>query len=387
MRRRARELLCRSVVVALFCAGSVSAREITVRQDASGDFTSLEAAANSLSVGDTLSIGAGVWSEVYPWDAGTSGIVEVLLGVSVDSVTIIGDQAGGTVLESDQGQGTAITTSATVEFTRIENVRVKGVARGYVGLGSDAVELRNVRFDQCEIPAFITGLATFDNCTFARTTNVGVFGANSNAQVSLMRCDFVEGLGGLQMNPGSAGEVVNCDFDGVDSAVIADGASITVSDTQFRNLSLPLTARRGGNLDVRRVQAETASFGGIYCQSSSIVHVLDSSFIDVQSPVIDISSGGQVHMTSSQILPRDNGLFINASTLTTSPRIDLNFENNYWGTTDAEEIRARIVDGEDWPGNPAFNIFVDFEPFLLDPVKGAAQTMGSFKVRFLPREN
>ncbi len=57
----------------------------------------------------------------------------------------------------------------------------------------------------------------------------------------------------------------------------------------------------------------------------------------------------------------------------------LDLTNNYWGTTDVEEIAAHIIDGNDLPNS---NLIVDFEPIADGPVPTAQTTLDGLKAMY-----
>ncbi|MDD5718968.1 MAG: hypothetical protein PHQ53_04700 [Candidatus Krumholzibacteria bacterium] len=62
-----------------------------------------------------------------------------------------------------------------------------------------------------------------------------------------------------------------------------------------------------------------------------------------------------------------------------TPPVYFHLENNYWGTTDADEIATYIIDGHDLPN---VNMFVIFEPFLSGPVRTEQKTWSEVKGLF-----
>ena len=82
-------------------------------------------------------------------------------------------------------------------------------------------------------------------------------------------------------------------------------------------------------------------------------------------------------ITDSHILS-DAG-YIDCVNFSTSPVVELDFRNNYWGTSDAEEISARIQDGYD---DPSEYVHVLFEPFSDDPMGNENMSWGAVKSLF-----
>ena len=62
-----------------------------------------------------------------------------------------------------------------------------------------------------------------------------------------------------------------------------------------------------------------------------------------------------------------------------NPPTYFHLENNYWGTTDAEEIQAHMYDGH---FQQFSNMFVLFEPFEGGPVPTQKSSWGSLKAMY-----
>ena len=58
------------------------------------------------------------------------------------------------------------------------------------------------------------------------------------------------------------------------------------------------------------------------------------------------------------------------------PGTVLDFSNNYWGTSDPDQISEWIIDGHDDPGVAAV---VDFEPFATHPIDAEQKSWGEVK--------
>jgi hypothetical protein len=62
-----------------------------------------------------------------------------------------------------------------------------------------------------------------------------------------------------------------------------------------------------------------------------------------------------------------------------TPPVYFHLEHNYWGTTDAEEIQAHIIDGH---VQDNVNMFVIFEPFEDGPVPTEVRSLSDVKGLF-----
>ncbi len=112
----------------------------------------------------------------------------------------------------------------------------------------------------------------------------------------------------------------------------------------------------------------------------SAIASADSCVFRSGARVIELENGGLLTVQNSHILSSGlpSEMIVNCSYyLSGSAVIDL--KNNYWGTTDVEEIAARIWDGND---DPALKVVVEFEPIATDEVPTEKTSHGSFKALF-----
>ena len=82
-------------------------------------------------------------------------------------------------------------------------------------------------------------------------------------------------------------------------------------------------------------------------------------------------------LTESHILSDTD--YIKCDYFNTPPIVELDFRNNYWGTSDAEVISTRIEDGYD---DPSEYVHVLFEPFSPVPLPDEKKSLGDVKRMF-----
>jgi len=87
--------------------------------------------------------------------------------------------------------------------------------------------------------------------------------------------------------------------------------------------------------------------------------------------------GSQVTFNGNHILPM--GDYINANGYISPPALELDFRNNYWGTSDPAELAARIVDGYD---DPSEYVYVRYEPYSSDPMSNEERSWGEIKALY-----
>ena len=206
------------------------------------------------------------------------------------------------------------------------------------------------------------------------TESVRVFGSK-----------FVRVEIGIQVNPAIYAEVVDCTFVDGDAGVASDGATINVERVTMTNVRQAFYVNRTiGVLNVTGAEVHDVDFAAFYCTGGARANVFSSKFTDTVGPAIVLEIGAVMRMNDCDLIPRPGEDFIRVSSYPDEPVTVFDFENNYWGTTDRQEIADRIKDGNDPPPNPAvtINAVVDFEPFRLLPVSNEDQSFGGFKGRF-----
>jgi hypothetical protein len=374
------------VGLAVWSVAPVHARTIHVELDGSGDTRSLETAELAASPGDTIQIGPGTWNEDYTWSTLDGQVVQALLGVNTDSLTIRGAGEGLTILGIDDGDRSrfGITIREDVSALMVEDISIRGMSSALANRGG-AISLERVAMEQSFNGVLISiGSLSASNCRFVDIQGRALPVLGNTESVRIFESEFLRATIGIQVNPGIYAEVVDCTFVDCGAGVYADGATIDVERVTMTNVQQALTVRRSiGVLNVTETEVHGVDFAAVFCTSRGYANVVSSSFTDTVGPAIVLRGGG-MRMNDCDLIPRPGEDFIRVSSYPDEPVTVFDFENNYWGTTDRQEIADRIQDGNDPPPNPAvtINAVVDFEPFRLLPVSNEDQSFGGFKGRF-----
>jgi len=369
------------------CFDLAQARTIRVELDGSGDTTSLETAELQASPGDTIQIGPGTWNEDYTWSTLDGQVVQALLGVNTDSLTIRGAGEGLTILGIDDGDRSrfGITIREDVSALVVEDLVIRGMSSALANRGG-AISLERVAMEHSLNGVLIsTGSMSAFDCRFVDIQGRGIPVLGATEFVRVASSEFTRVEIAIQVNPAIYAEVAECTFADCGAGIIADGATIDVDRVAMTNVQQALTVRRpSGVLNVTSAEVHGVGFAAVFCTNGAYANVVSSSFTDTVGPAIVLEIGAVMQMNDCDIIPRHDEDFIRVSSYPDEPVTVFNFENNYWGTTDRQEIANRIKDGNDPPPNPAVTIHavVDFEPFQLLPVSNEDQSFGGFKGRF-----
>ncbi len=369
-----------------------------VEADGSGDYPTIQAAADAAEDGDVIQLGAGrfndyivdpQWGNFRLWLYGDKSLT--IRGAGPEQTIIGPEQPGAAYWDwgfySDPGPASI----------RVESIRFENLDRVGMYFLCDQAIVSNCVFERC-----------YDGCAF---TNVGI--------VKVWDCTYQNGLGaigiGLYCRSASVEiwglEVRNWDigislnafgnseisvsqtvFDGMSQArggLYLYGVSGRVFDCEFRQLfATGLGLDQYGDLVVENnvFQSNVGINGftgaGISTEGGDSLNVTGNLFSgnDLCFNVRSHCDNLQIH--NNHFLRRDHST---SYYIRTNPNWEwfdwyLNFENNYWGTTDEEEISQFILDGND-PEHGG-TMFVDFLPLADGPVSTESTTLDALKALY-----
>ncbi len=380
-----------SLVVAVFGGTSSQASTWRVERDGSGDFTTIQPAVDGAAPGDTILIGPGDYIEA------TSVLVEgyayptdVFVNVTVADLTFIGTSSGDVTIGPDEFystyQGPIGFSFGNISGTlRIEKMAIKNVDKGCrSGLGRielidcTLTDMENMGIlsyspsglfvDRCSFEQADWAILTFPPCTGVIIQNcemvngkVSVYGASD---VVMENCTSVGGSlttggGGIQFN-NSSGRVSNCEF--------------------HNHTSYSVSAKNGSNVVIDNstlVADGLVNNGvGIHSWASSTV-IVDDCIVDGSYSAFYLRSDGQVSVDSCHI--NTTGLWFVYVDSYGGPPIDLDFTNNYWGTTDLELISSQIMDSND---DDELSFTIIFEPIADGPLPTSKTSLDGLKALY-----
>ncbi|MDD5718184.1 MAG: right-handed parallel beta-helix repeat-containing protein [Candidatus Krumholzibacteria bacterium] len=392
-----------AVALALAAAGAgvAGGRTWTVAQDGSGDFTVIQDAVDAAADGDVIEIGPGHYTEFqseWGWGQDPDGIGKLYVRVDgAKSLTFIGAGAEATVigpLEFINGRGQfGFLLTAGEGTIRIENLRLQNLNYRAVYALNSRVETAGVVVERCLWGFLYTGsVQSVDvaSCEFLRSPQVSgsEFAISCRAPVAEIRdsifhdyrggimldragstnvrvsaCRFTGqnwGRNGVQFVFSAGGVVENCYFSNLLSyALVVDGAGITT----FRNNVIESC---GGGIGMVGAQHMTM-------HDVSISECANVGYIGVPC---DMQSVYNNYFFRRQT---DDSYYFKTSDWFPYGPYYVDLRNNYWGTTDPEEISRWIYDGYD---NPNVWIYVLFEPMADSPVRTEARSWSEVKGLF-----
>lgn len=324
MRNRTR--LCTSLLLLLLVSASniVRANVITVRQDGTGDYTTLSAAIGAAASGDVLEIGPGTWSE------GASLAVTIPLSlVSTDGAAATRLDGGDTHRLLEVSTGPVSISGLTFQNG---NAVVQGVAGALVASVGAHLTLEDCRFDGND--------AQFGGAIYVSDSNTGV-----GTTLFARRCAFtfnsaVQAGGAIAVVAGAVATIEDGTF--VDNTTGIKGGAI------WSYLS---TTDCSGSLFLRNRSGDVA--GALYHDTGGGT-IERNTFVDNDSPgpisgtvtIVD-SPGSVIHR--NVIVGEQSGyglrLYLSPTSVHTC--------NVYWGNLQAP-IGGDVLHGTEADTDPFF---------------------------------
>jgi hypothetical protein len=390
--------------ILLAIAGAANSHTWHVAQDGSGDFTVIQDAVDAAQDGDTIWIGSGHYTEftVVPGygQHPDGGFVNVMLD-GTKSLTFLGADSEATIIgpleyapaySRSQFGFLCAPGNATI---RVENLRV--VNQDFRGLGflnQLHVELYGVQVEMCHIGVHFhyVNNALIEGCVFVNSPHEGASepAILSRAHTVVIRDTVVDNYwGGVFFSVGSTDVLVdNCQIiDAIVGVSFTQNASGVVQNCYLSgHQNYAIVAGDAGTVVIRNNVIEDSGAGiGFHGAESYTVH--DNI---VQRCGICVFIGKP---NTSQLVYNNHflrypeaedgffGYYIRTATYYPFGPYYFDFTNNYWGTTDPDEISTWIYDGHD---NPNVWMYVVFEPMADGPVPTQHQTWTEVKALFRP---
>lgn len=376
-----------AILVLVMAAIHAEAATIRVEQDGSGDFTEISTGILAAAPGDTVRIGAGWYQQSVPLSTG-GNTEETYAAVVVDSLTIVGEGRDDVIIgpaEPDftlQGPWGFALLQGVVTHVRIESVTVVNVKRAIEASGS--VVATDLAIRDCESGFFFT-FAFGLRVTNVETDRVRfpVLGGSQASDIVIRDSVFRScEQRGVSLTNGASGVVIDgCEL--VDCAVILSfGSSATMQATAVLG-EASVALFNGSRLEMNNCIVGSG-FGNLEITGNSEISGANNVFRGGSVQTIRLSGPmSTATITNSHIFRVDGSPVVVAEAYRSEP-VQIDLRGNWWGTTNADSLRAWIIDGDDLSNPPFFEELAEvlFEPFAPGPVSGNSESMGTFKARF-----
>jgi hypothetical protein len=233
---------------------------------------------------------------------------------------------------------------------------------------------------------------SFTNCTFqgggsAAITFIVGFVGGQNPNTVVRDCTFEGDIGAAVAVTGARDAIIErCSFSGMSTGVRLERAvGGIIRDCTFSSI-------RNQNVSIKRdsdILMERCTLGS--CVLNTLLLEGPSAKVVGTQNRLHGSGGNTIYTLGSVEVSLTQGDILNGGGLSAyvtspqafTPRFDLS--NNYWGTTDLEQIAAWIVDGND-PSPPICYYcpaaLVQYEPILSGTVPTEESSFGGLKARY-----
>ncbi len=356
---------------------------IRVDKEGSGGFTVIQDALNSAADGDTIIIGPGRYEDTSVFNNGYHDF-EGCAYVLANNVTLLGEDRDSVIIGPDTpyapGSPHGVFLGELIEAFRIENLTLEGFHWGILISGRVVVDdcniwgcnfgirdwnpveltVNNTEISNCNDGIFshATQATLIQNCTFSgNRSGARVYGPD----ILVTGSTFDDERGGIGTSgSGTWGTISNCQMSGhsLYNVAISNGAQITLNDNFFG-----------------------ASFYGARFFNGAVVTGSGNIFEGGELSAIWIEEGAVVSLENNHILPGSAySVYVGSGDeYPDDPNDILDFQNNYWGTTDEAEVAALIYDNND---QPECNVIIDFQPMADGPLPTEEMSFGSIKAMF-----
>lgn len=385
-----RHLLPIIILIPALC----SARTWLVDQDGSGDFMDIQPAVDASSPRDTVLIGPGRYDQFWMFDPIHS--IEVIVGVHVDSLTIIGIDRDSVIIgpaslypretmEGDNQRASSIGLVFGLEnsWGVVENVTIENVWRG--------------------VDLYPSGIVK--NCVFRGIWNEGVF-ADKAIRAIIQDCESYNCTGrGVMVSAYGGGQeyarIEGCHAEGSQAGFYIAHPSAIISDCTASACNTGYSVV-GGSVSMHNADAYDC-FVGLEVVWGEVSLITETQFIGSTYADLSAIDGGRIHGTylklaggcSETTIHSANGLYdLHYSDIGQSDKYSvkvlyhigpddaINLTDNYWGTSSADSIATWIWDSHD---NSSIHTTVQFEPFSPVPLPNENRSMGDVKAMFRGR--
>jgi len=367
------------------------AETLYVRQDGSGDFTVIQDAVDAASEGDLIDIGPGVFREFGTYNLGW-GDFDAYVLLTQNNLTLVGAGSDQTSIGPESIDDHTRDTYGIIQMDlssvivlnlRFVNINYKGIYhnQGHLEVEDCVFENGNVGI----IGQFSAG-AIIRNCTFQNLTDDGISAHPPSNDVLVEDCQFTNVRKGYAFNWSGTQNcrVLNCTFTGgVVGGGFYDGATGEVYGCSFSGqLNYGMTFLNSGSVDVRDNVVLEENGWGMWIQNDYPCTFRDNIIYSAANCLL-VTMPVEMEFHNNHILRAPGGFFARTGEYWPWDPFYIDVTENYWGTTDLDEIAEWIFDGHD---DPNVNLYFVYEPIAQGPVPTQQMSWGGLKELYRPNE-
>ena len=387
MRRSFRGGMVLAVLFYICLPQAAEARSWRVEQDGSGEFETIQPAVDAAASGDTILIGPGRYQDRHEVIVGGHTTQVVVYSPLEKSLTYIGagvdDVQIGPEAYGSEWYGSCGILHCGGQNTYVKNVAFESIYYGITSCYNVYVEA--CKFSDNKSGIYLSGSGRFidgyiADCLFEDgQDNRGGIAIWSGGDIVIERCIFRFAV--FSFNGTLNAQVRNCELYGF-------GGDYYNSNGEFVNNIVSL-APGPGVTTVSIADASQVSIvgneisGGWYNLRASGVGVsislLDNVLSGGQEYTIKCTSYASISGHNNHILLGDSQYAVRLFAYSSAYPASVDLRNNYWGTTDPDEVADMIYDGND---DPFVEMVVDYLPIADGPLPTEETTWGGLKALY-----
>lgn len=381
-----------TAVMSIMTATAVQSRSWRVELDGSADFTNIQPAVDAAANGDSILIGAGRFSQTFLYHApGWSD--QVIVGINNKDLTLIG--SGQELTFIGPATRDALLWPGPIGIMvdlgcdiRIESLTTENI-RNAVYLWSDHLDMINCTLRNHDIGIMTWGVTGTNivNCIFQQCAK-GILGGARGSGLLVSNCEFygyseyhiaLQGIENIRIESCQFNNaIIAIQFDGSDC--YGDVVNCTVNSgegphmTSISNSHMVLTNNvlYGG---IRQITAISGTISG----SGNILH---GTSYNMEGCATIYGQMGAFDFHDNHIFRGEARYALLLYDYVQPNIIELDFRDNWWGTTSADTLAAWMYDEHD---DPSLNAHTLYEPYHNGPVPNENMSFSEIKAMFRGR--
>ncbi len=371
------------VLVVMLGAQTADGRTWFVEKDGLGDYTVIQDALDAAADGDTVKIGVGHFSDYRMYTYG-GGWRYCYVNIENSDLTIIGSGMDATVIgpeeewwDFDNQSIGLVQVSPLGNGASFQDLTTINTLLGSEIASNRRFEFQRVKFCHNRIyGALIFGTGNITDCFFDDFYNIALSVHSPAENILVENCDF-QGRYGLSLSATDNISVRNCRFDCVSSG-LAEYCTGGLYDSKCNSSMGNGFSFFGPNEFLFRGNELIGFYHGLYLSNNPENIIVEDNYIKGGlHPALLISKAQPLSIKNNDII-RGSGYAVALENYTQEV-FNIDLTDNYWGTTDPEEIAAGILDGHT---DSSIHAYVIFDPYCGSSVPAENISLDGLKALF-----
>ena len=355
-----------------------------VERDGSGDFTVIQDAVDAASPGDVIMVGPGRYDEFQVHNTDWN----VYVHIETEDLTIIGSGPESTIIGPVDNSVNVYNTIGffvdNITQCRLEGVTIENIRKFTVDVIDGGVEISDCVFRdgyQGVFGTYVYGLSVQD-CEFVNFTGNGITVFSSASWAEITSCTFTNNRSGFSVNSSSPQGIIvsDCVFEGgVAGGGFSIGSTGGVHNCTFTGQhSWGMWFHMSGAVEIVGNYIDLDEGWCLWIESSGLFSGHDN-VLKSNSNCILVRTPVPIDFHNNHFLRGPDGWFVRTGDYYPWDPAYVDLTQNWWGTTDLDEIAEWIYDGND---HENVNLYIEYEPILGGPVPTEQTTWSDLKALY-----